>query len=613
MIQITVMRFVMFKTLEIVSRMENSVVSAITRSHESNRDELGKQDSSYNTITEALVKVTDTFSQKSITQFSSMRTYVLINENIRIGENSNSCQRVKVFQRFVDNDGIHLSTEGPKLFVANIKFLLRKTLDHQLVKNASQNNGYIGISPNQSSRQIPITKDQDIYKSANNLAYVIRTHLNDPKECADDGSESQYFRLLTEPQSYKFEFKDKTDKTEVLVTCNNDDKPFPILKAPEGILEAKIMSITLSNRRTTTLLIDEPGRGMHPSMIDCLRDLVLYDVNKNEAKTVIFTTHNERFICPWTFEKIFYFYACENGSKVVTLGHALEEVKRRYSVHKSKENQVDIKPYFWREQVTPIFFSKRVIMVEGPEDNRFLGAFKNILLTDEARRSSVCKRDPDIDMNHKLRKFLTSLHIIGMGGKSSVSGIEPLCQALNLTQRKRRYYLFDSDALKCIKSSIMRTDLIKSDIEDQKLEKLEENGIFVWFAYTNIIVENFENPSDLDVHLKRYGRLEEAIVEFSNTHDQNHHEKIKNCTVHNCMGMNTMLKNIGIDVSDKRNPQKKKPFELNNINYVEMREITTRIIDISMLYGDNCFYEKTNFMCPFKRLFQFLINQAKRP
>ncbi|XP_076113957.1 uncharacterized protein LOC143082249 [Mytilus galloprovincialis] len=465
-----------------------------------------------------------------------------------------------------------------------------------------------GISPNQSSRQIPITKDQDIYKSASNLAYVIRTHLNDPKECADDGSESQYFRLLTEPQSYKFEFKDKTDKTEVLVTCNNDDKPFPILKAPEGILEAKIMSITLSNRRTTTLLIDEPGRGMHPSMIDCLRDLVLYDVNKNEAKTVIFTTHNERFICPWTFEKIFYFYACENGSKVVTLGHALEEVKRRYSVHKSKENQVDIKPYFWREQVTPIFFSKRVIMVEGPDDNRFLGAFKNILLTDEARRSSVCKGDPYID--HELRKFLTSLHIIDMGGKCSVNGIEPLCEALNLTQRKRRYYLFDSDALKNIKSSLMRTDFNKSDIEDQKLEKLEENGIFVWFAYTDIIVENFENLSDAD--LKRYGRLEEAIVEFSNTHDKIHHEQNKNCKLDNCMGMNTMLKNLRIDVADKRNFKKKKPFELNNINYLEMREITTRIIDISILYGDDCFYRDTNFMCPFKRLLQFLINQSKR-
>lgn len=139
---------------------------------------------------------------------------------------------------------------------------------------------------------------------------------------------------------------------------------------------------------------------------------------------------------------------------------------------------------------------------------------------------------------------------------------------------------------------------------------MEENGIFVWFAYTDIIVENFENLSDAD--LKRYGRLEEAIVEFSNTHDKIHHEQNKNCKLDNCMGMNTMLKNLRIDIADKRNFKKKKPFELNNINYLEMREITKRIIDISILYGDDCFYRDTNFMCPFKRLLQFLINQSKR-
>lgn len=50
--------FLIDKTLEIVSRMENSVVSDITRSHESSRDKLGKQDSIYTTA--ALIKVTYT-------------------------------------------------------------------------------------------------------------------------------------------------------------------------------------------------------------------------------------------------------------------------------------------------------------------------------------------------------------------------------------------------------------------------------------------------------------------------------------------------------------------------------------------------------------------------
>ncbi|XP_052065641.1 uncharacterized protein LOC127705377 [Mytilus californianus] len=453
-----------------------------------------------------------------------------------------------------------------------------------------------GISPIQTSCQIPLIENQNIYKSSNDLAYVIKTYLNDPDESTADGSESHYFRCLTEPQSYKFEFKDNTNKTEIMVTSNNDDKPFPILKAPEGILEAKMMSITLSNKRTTTLLIDEPGRGMHPSMIDCLRDLVLYDVNKNQVKTVIFTTHNQRFICPWTFENIFYFYSCESGSKVVHLEHAI------------KKNEVDKKEYLWSDQVSPILFSKRVIMVEGEDDIRFLSTLKNVLLTDEIRRWLVCKEDPETDL--KLRKFLISLHIVAMGGKGSAKGIEPLCKALNLTQRKLRYYLFDSDALKTIKSSIMKTELNKSDIENQKLEKLEEHGIFVWFGYTDGIVEKFEKLSVID--LSNYGRLEDALLEFCNTHDKIHHDQNnRNCKLKDCKGMNIFLKQLGLDVADNRNPNKKKPIELKNIDYLQLRDLTTRIIDVSMRHGDGCSYRDTHFMCPFKRLWQFLINQAK--
>ncbi|XP_052067301.1 uncharacterized protein LOC127706682 [Mytilus californianus] len=473
-----------------------------------------------------------------------------------------------------------------------------------------------GISPNQSSRQIPINKDQNIYKSASDLAYVIRTHLNDRKECTDDGSESQYFRWLTEPQSYKFEFKDKTDKTEILVTCNNDDKPFPILKAPEGILEAKIMSITLSDKGTTTLLIDEPGRGMHPSMVDCLRDLVLYDVNKTQKKTVIFTTHNQRFICPSTFEKIFYFKSSKSGSEVISLGNELSNKKL-----KSKE-------YLCCDQVSPLFFSKRVIIVEGPDDIRFLGTLKNILLTDESRRRLVCGGNSESE--HTLRKFLTSLHIISVGGTGNVKEIEPLCSALKLTDRQLRYYLFDSDALLTIKALI---NLDKKDIEDPSLEKIENNDIFVWFAYVKAIVDKFDELCSNDdskkdgrtdelkkkrkldeesrieklkKELKKYGRIEEALNSFYKVHDDKHHGPNKECIINKCTGMETFLKSKHLDIT------KSKIWNSNDISDIDIREIVKRIVDVSMTYGDDCQYMETVFKCPFKRLLQFLVKHAEK-
>lgn len=86
--------------------------------------------------------------------------------------------------------------------------------------------------------------------------------------------------------------------------------------------------------------------------------------------------------------------------------------------------------------------------------------------------------------------------------------------------------------------------------------------------------------------------------------------KITDCTVDNCEGMDKFLKQLGKKNADDENRKKTKPFELKNISDLQLREMTTQIIDISMKYGDDCSYEKTNFMCPFKRLLQFLINQA---
>ncbi|CAG2190338.1 unnamed protein product [Mytilus edulis] len=335
---------------------------------------------------------------------------------------------------------------------------------------------YRGINPIQTSRQIPIKDVHNRYKSANDLAYVIKTHLDDLRrdssDVRDTDNESEYFRCMTEPKSYTFELKNEDgtsigslENMQIVVSSEMNGNPFSILKTPEGILEAKVMSITLSKRDTTTLLIEEPGRGMHPSMLDCLRDLVLYDVNTKQKKTVILTTHNQRFICPWTFEKMFYFYSSESGSEVISLGHAFSDKKL-----KSKE-------YLCSDQVSPIFFSKRVIMVEGPDDMRFLATLKNILLTDASMMSLVCKGKDQAELN--LKQFLRSLHIISMGGNDYAKQIEPLCKALQLTDRRLRFYLLDSDALLTIKALI---NLDTKTIGDPKLENLENNGIFVWFS-----------------------------------------------------------------------------------------------------------------------------------
>lgn len=488
---------------------------------------------------------------------------------------------------------------------------------------------YRGINPIQTSRQIPIKEVHNRYKSANDLAYVIKTHLDDLRRDSsevDTDNESEYFRCMTEPKSYTFQLKNEDDTSigsienmHIVVSSEMNENPFSILKAPEGILEAKLLSISLSKKDTTTLLIEEPGRGMHPSMLDCLRDLVLYDVNTKQKKTVILTTHNQRFICPWTFEKMFYFYSSESGSEVISLGHEFSDKKL-----KSKE-------YLCSDQVSPIFFSKRVIMVEGPDDMRFLATLKNILLTDASTIRLVCKENGQAEL--KLKQFLRSLHILSMGGNDYAKQIEPLCTALQLTDRRLRFYLLDSDALLTIKALI---NLDKKNIGDPQLEILENNGIFVWFAYIKTIEELFDELciSDdlkresriegskkkrkvdalnedsiiekLQKELKKYGRIEEALKCFYKAHDEKQHGPNNQCIIDKCTGMETFLKSKHLDT------EKDKIWNSNDLTDTDMREIVKRIIDVSMTYGDDCKYKEIDFPCPFKRLMQFLINHAER-
>ncbi|CAG2208331.1 unnamed protein product [Mytilus edulis] len=487
-----------------------------------------------------------------------------------------------------------------------------------------------GINPIQTSNQIRIKDVYNRYKSANDLAYVIKTHLDDLRrdssEVQDKDIESEYFRCMTEPKSYTFELKNEDgtsicplENMQIVVRSKMNGNPFSILKTPEGILEAKVMSISLSKRDTTTLLIEEPGRGMHPSMLDCLRDLVLYDVNTKQKKTVILTTHNQRFICPWTFEKMFYFYSSESGSEVISLEHALSDKKL-----KSKE-------YLCSDQISPIFFSKRVIMVEGPDDMRFLATLKNILLTDEFRIRKICEEKSENE--NKLKQFLRSLHIISMGGNDYAKQIEPLCTALQLTDRRLRYYLLDSDALLTIKALI---NLDKMNIGDPQLEILENNGIFVWFAYMKTIEDMFDKlfisdnlkgesridglkkkrkvdtldedsiTEKLQKELKKYGRIEEALKCFYKAHDEKHHRTNNSCEIVNCDGMEKFLKLKHLDT------KKDKIWNSNDLTDTDMRDIVKRIIDVSMKYGDACKYKEIDFPCPFKRLLEFLINHAER-
>lgn len=158
------------------------------------------------------------------------------------------------------------------------------------------------------------------------------------------------------PSGSKFHFVKKS-KSEIVV--QQGSREFALLKTSVGIVEAKQFSLLMAHDKLQTICLEEPDRGMHPQMIERMKEVLHYE---SRNKTIIVVTHSSSLVDSTSLRNTFFFSDKENVAKVVNIYDKLTTNKNDY-----------LKMLVTTEFKT-ILFSSNVLFVEGPTDKIILEA-----------------------------------------------------------------------------------------------------------------------------------------------------------------------------------------------------------------------------------------------
>ncbi|XP_052278057.1 uncharacterized protein LOC127876692 [Dreissena polymorpha] len=263
------------------------------------------------------------------------------------------------------------------------------------------------------------------YEEALKRSEIITAFLEN-QERYDNSIEQDVFEEITH-QSAEYEFA--LDGGGKLQVNHNSMK---LLKTPEGILEAKYVSILLSGKCFKTIILEEPDRGMHPQFVQRMILAIRRQAEANE-KVVILTTHNTAFLTPWTLSSCYRFSrAEENKCRVNSVGKLVK--------HNLKTLRI-----MTNDKLSDIFFARRVLFCEGDSEILFLNEMKNVLLS---TMRSTRELNPIYTTNaflsdnkDTLQTVLSDLTIAKMNGVHNVSLCRSMCRSLCLPAK----FLLDKD------------------------------------------------------------------------------------------------------------------------------------------------------------------------
>nr|XP_022298017.1 uncharacterized protein LOC111107224 isoform X1 [Crassostrea virginica]XP_022298019.1 uncharacterized protein LOC111107224 isoform X1 [Crassostrea virginica] len=207
------------------------------------------------------------------------------------------------------------------------------------------------------SKQISVEYREDNYKNTCTQAEIISDLIYSGSIETD--KEERIFRYLIGGDDIVFEKGDGNN-----ISVMHGENKFPLLKTSVGVLEAKQFSLLMAHEHLKTICLEEPDRGMHPQMIQCMK-VVLHEESRN--KTIIVVTHSPYLVDSLWFQNTYYFH------------------KKGICSMKKYANPVSDKIAKFpagAEDFRILLFSTRVLLVEGKSDKLILqGIFRHCFTT----------------------------------------------------------------------------------------------------------------------------------------------------------------------------------------------------------------------------------------
>ncbi|KAK3101778.1 hypothetical protein FSP39_006282 [Pinctada imbricata] len=242
--------------------------------------------------------------------------------------------------------------------------------------------------------------------------------------------EQSFFKRVTYPLEYKFRKDTKEEK--ILVDHENDpgssQRKFELLKAPEGIIEAKQVTLIFSHKKFKTICYEDIERGMHNQMIENLNNFVLKEIKE---KTVIIVTHNPSLINRWALGRIHVCTRTElSKGKFVNI---VRKIPDKYAIK-----------YGVQHEMKKVLFSARVLLVEGPSDLNVLRALFDYILSKKEKLNLLVgrlKNDSksenssfsDEEFSDHILRVLCSVQCVSVTGVGNFGNAKKFCKDVNIT------------------------------------------------------------------------------------------------------------------------------------------------------------------------------------
>jgi len=221
---------------------------------------------------------------------------------------------------------IKISDLLPLLHSAKRMKLARKTprelyfLDYELLLPISLIlKNYLGaiaiydIDPRLSKRSTLISGTTRLNSDGGNLAVVLKGILDNKR------SRDRIYRLMKEilPFIKRLSIDKFADKS--LITCvkeiYNEKKSLPASLISDGTINLTALLVALYFERTPLIIIEEPDRNIHPSLISKLIGM-MKDVSEKVGKQIIITTHNPEVVKSTGIANLLLIYRKDNFSNI---------------------------------------------------------------------------------------------------------------------------------------------------------------------------------------------------------------------------------------------------------------------------------------------------------
>ena len=202
---------------------------------------------------------------------------------------------------------------------------------------------------------------------------------------------------------------------------------------PEGFFHAFIVAFLVVNPMAKTILLDEPTRGMHPLQIRRLQR-ILSQKSVQEDKVIVVATHAPDMVHTSQINQIFRFQQLNSG---------FVEVRQTSIKHDNR----DIR-FISSVESRELFFTRRIIWVEGDTDRRFCDAMLKFIDEGNELLWSLLMDPQDIGEGH-LRTLAGSTGTVeDMDDASDSSdgvdygdiGINPLDNLFQTPAYERKYF-----------------------------------------------------------------------------------------------------------------------------------------------------------------------------